>query len=396
MTGNTSLIGIDQIEGWAGYQYSSNTTLIFWVYNQAIYSWLITAMLLSQKKKRNVVFLWSNLILSSTFSFLGLLPYVIYKLVDGFSFENWKNEIKEIITIQNVLGGGCIGLLSVYFITSNANTAGIQLHTGDSSSVTTLLKLVIFLLFEIGAYVVILYKQEKENPLYWITLITLIVIPMFSIPDNYANDFCMRVSIPALFVLMILLLKNLDFYKNKIVFWGIFCIGAVTAVHEFNCNLTNITNYSNIILPKQRLFEASNYTVELENNRIAAILKDNNNLYDFYDVDIYNLKGYTDTEYEQTMQGSYQVMIFNQEMDIHITEEMENDIWFKIECVYDEQVEIKVNNGEWRTLEFKGNGVSEIIIKKDELEQGLNNVIYLRSSDGQEELVVKKISVKNI
>ena len=397
MTGNTTLIGTDQIEYWAGYQYSSNTTLVFWVYNQAIYSWLITTMLLSQKKKSNVVFLWGNLILSSTFSFLGLLPYVVYQLVKGFSFKNWKNEIKEIFTIQNVLGGGCIGLLSVYFITSNTNTAGIQLHSGGSSYVTTLLKLAIFLLFEIGAYVVILYKLEKKNPLFWITLISLVVIPIFSIPDNYANDFCMRVSVPALFVLMTLLLKNVDSYKNKIVFWGIFCIGAVTAVHEFNCNLTNITNYSNITLPKQRLFEASNYTVEYGNNRITTLLKDNKNQYDLNDVDLYNLKGYTDTEYVQTMHGAYQVMIINGEMDIHITEKIENDILFKTECETDTQVEIKINDGEWKKLDSTPQkGVSEIVIPIEELKQELDNVIYLRSSNMQEDLVVKRISIKNI
>ena len=144
------------------------------------------------------------------------------------------------------------------------------------------------------------------------------------------------------------------------------------------------------------MFEASNYTVDFENNRISAILKDNKNQYDFNDIDLYNLTGYTDTEYVQTMHDVYQVMIIDGEIDIHITEKIKNDILFAIECEDTAEIELKVNDGEWKKLEFASNGVSEIVIQLEELEQGVHNVIYLRSSQRTEEFVIKKISVKNI
>ena len=62
----------------------------------------------------------------------------------------------------------------------------------------------IFCFFMFGFYALLLFKENRKNYLYWITIAALSVYPRFSM--GLYNDFTMRTSIPALFVLMILIL----------------------------------------------------------------------------------------------------------------------------------------------------------------------------------------------
>ena len=64
-----------------------------------------------------------------------------------------------------------------------------------------------------GFYALLLFKENRKNYLYWITIAALSVYPRFSM--GLYNDFTMRTSIPALFVLMILILRFLGLQEER-------------------------------------------------------------------------------------------------------------------------------------------------------------------------------------
>ena len=76
---------------------------------------------------------------------------------------------------------------------------------------------ILFIAIEVLPVAVILWKTEKKNALFIASLIELTLIPLYKVTE--ANDFCMRSSMAARFVLCILLAGYLkDLYDaDKII-----------------------------------------------------------------------------------------------------------------------------------------------------------------------------------
>lgn len=60
LSGNLDpVLSFAHIEWWNAYQFSSFTTQLYWVYNQAIYAWVLTALIMIQKNNRHILCIWS-------------------------------------------------------------------------------------------------------------------------------------------------------------------------------------------------------------------------------------------------------------------------------------------------------------------------------------------------
>ena len=101
------------LEWWAiDFQFTSMTSQLFWVFNQALPAWVATIMILVQKDCKNILFILSLAMLSSTLPFVGLIPIIIYLYIKRVNVSRiyWK----EIFTFQNIVGvlvvGGCVFL----------------------------------------------------------------------------------------------------------------------------------------------------------------------------------------------------------------------------------------------------------------------------------------------
>jgi len=249
------------IEWWSGLQYSSNTTLLFWVFNQTITIWLAILLIMNLKNSRSLFFLYAMLLLHGPFPFLGMLPIVLWKAYQGYPLvlklnrskgqnleqapeqnpeqadepdqvqEEDPNQVQEedpgpdpvqdqnkglqsavlffkwfwggirrAFTFENVCGG--ITVLAVIYLYLSNNVSG-----GTSGINKLSANYYIFVVFEFGLYMLLLFFVHNKNPLYWICLASLFIVPFFRI--GLSQDFCMRVSIPALFVMQILIQQML-------------------------------------------------------------------------------------------------------------------------------------------------------------------------------------------
>lgn len=252
-----TLSNSQHLEWWVEpYQYSSMTTQLFWVFNQAVPAWLCTIFAYMQKNNRSLIFILACCMLPGTFPFVGLLVLVIYWVltrdyhfkVEGFSREKGKKYIrtliKDTVTIQNVLGGGIIGIFTFLYLNANLSSSlFMQKSVFGASYDNHLSKYLIFVLLEVGVYFMVLYKYHKKNGLYYILLISLVVIPPFKV--GAAGDFCMRASIPALFLLMLLVIDTLEESRQRkdaaVLIWlvVILSIGGITPLHEITRTFQN-------------------------------------------------------------------------------------------------------------------------------------------------------------
>lgn len=255
------------IEWWSNpYQYSSMTTQLFWVFNQAIPAWLCTMLAYVQKNNRNLVFILACSMLSSTFPFIGLLFIILFlcfsreytdekKISSPKIRTKLKNHIacllRDTCTIQNVLGGGIIGITSFLYLNTNLSGSRFMAeNTKGPQFESSLAKLVIFLILEIGIYSVLLYKYHQNNKLYYFIVVCLGIIPLIRV--GYSNDFCMRASIPALFILMVWVIETIYESWNKKeygIFVGVIIavlIGSVTPICEFKRTFTETFERLNV------------------------------------------------------------------------------------------------------------------------------------------------------
>ncbi len=200
------------------YQYSSNNILLQWVYNQTIVPWIITALLMENKKIRNFAF-WGLLVLPyAPLPFIGFFLYFLglacIFIVKKIRMKKYSEVIREIFSVQNLIA--IVALFPIFFFFFKANSFGAKISRYVPSEAYDLKRIVLLILFyflEFGIYMLIIYKENKKNSLYWITLFSLIIIPFFKVGNGV--DLCMRASIPGLFVLMILLMKYISYVSQS-------------------------------------------------------------------------------------------------------------------------------------------------------------------------------------
>ena len=223
------------LEYWSAFfQYSSNTTQLFWVFNQAIPAWVATTLIVVGKNRKNILFILGSIMLASTFPFVGLIPFSLYFLFRKLKIQNFK----EIFSLQNIVGVCVCGGITFLYLIGNISAGKVNTFENDTDTSIRMIMYVLFCIIEFGFYMMILWRNNKKNKFYYLLLIVLVACPLIRVGD--AQDFCMRVSIPALFILMILCIEELPkLYKekNKTLFVClVICLslGACTPMQEIN------------------------------------------------------------------------------------------------------------------------------------------------------------------
>lgn len=257
-----ALWGTQQLEWWAGsvFQYSSFTTQLFNVFNQAIPAWIITLIVLQLKERKSLFFYYSLLLLYAPLPFLGLLPFVLYQFFhmrkNKLPFVDAKEStlrktIKAIwesnrdwLTFQNLAGGGVIMLISIAFLFQNVghHPSGF-IWQFQPNFAALIFIFFVFCLLEFLLLGLLLNFSNAPRDLLWLSILSLLVIPLFKY--GLWNDFAMRVSIPALLVLFLLSISALQRKANafsilELLIILILLVGAITPFHEIHRSIEQV------------------------------------------------------------------------------------------------------------------------------------------------------------
>ncbi|KXK13150.1 MAG: hypothetical protein UZ14_CFX002001889 [Chloroflexi bacterium OLB14] len=244
---------ITHLEIWAGnLQYSSFTTQLFWVFNQAIPAWLCIVIIMESNsllfERRELapslqIFTWSLCFFFAPLASIGLIPYVAIEIL-----KNLKSIFKN-INYPILLSSITIVLLSTFYFSSN--TAAQE----RSLQAIPFKEFIFFFLLEGGILWLLLAPIKFRDPRWIITGILLIIIPFIQIGSG--RDFAMRASIAPLFYLMILTAETI-FQNNisrllRITLYALLFIGALTPLYEINRSLYRTYEYYFILDESQRL-----------------------------------------------------------------------------------------------------------------------------------------------
>lgn len=198
------------LEFWSGFQYSSITTCLCWVYNQALIPWICILLLLHEKRISNFVFIGMACLFCGPFPFIGYLVYAVtlgFKhLIEMLKTKNGKQFMSEVFSISNICAALLIFPFIGLYLTSNTLMSEKDMAssfayflTWDSSYY---ILYAIFVLFEFGIFAILIAKPNKKNILFYVTVLQLLVYPFIDVGIH--SDLTMRASIPAIFVLYIM------------------------------------------------------------------------------------------------------------------------------------------------------------------------------------------------
>ncbi len=199
------------------YQFSSITTCVYWVFNQAVIPWLTVSCVLFEDSPENYLFWGMACLLCGPFPFVGLVILMLVKagvfLWGEIKVRAWREAARAFFTPANlILLCAVFPVLALYYLSNNAVAAGMTSSAGavrqDMGALAALLEnirkyLVKFIqvyVLDVGVYLFLLRGKKRRDPLFYAIALSLFILPYFRIGTSL--DFAARSTIPGVFVLM--------------------------------------------------------------------------------------------------------------------------------------------------------------------------------------------------
>ena len=202
----TQYDGFMAIEHWLpAFAYMSNFTQLSNVFNQCVPVWVLMVMLMLSSNVRSTGFIGSLSLAYSPWTSIGMIPIAL-----ALAFRKQLQPEKKgrvIIQLLNPVSiAACIVMLGTYgpyymVGTSASDESGLA-WTFCKNFGEFILFWILLMIIEVVPFVIVLWKKQKKEPLFIASFITLAVIPVYKI--SYFNDFSMRASLPALFVISVM------------------------------------------------------------------------------------------------------------------------------------------------------------------------------------------------
>lgn len=238
----SSLVHGGHIEWWAKrYQFSSNTTLLHWVPQHAIPSWIGGLLVIHIVRSRQNLFLLPVIavfaMLWSPFAAVGIVVIALLLLIGtGLASEFLNNLRKFPLLVISLL---VIGIPVLVFLQSGTSDIPKSLLLSQGSFTHNIKILIEFIPLEFGMVAgltgILLRHKIRENLIVslGLILVLMIVVGMY-------NDFAMRVS-PALLVVILVNACDALFTAPKrglhqlvhIALAGVLAVGTITPLFEF-------------------------------------------------------------------------------------------------------------------------------------------------------------------
>ena len=235
----------EHLEWWAYmFQYSSQTTQLFWVPNHALPGWIAIAWLVGQDPRRipvgaAILFvaftpLWSPL------TAIGLAPIVGGTLVRRLLVEPPRTSMRQLLDPRVLIPVlATLALVCPYLVAGTGSIVSEPTWHMPWVGEDFVPRYVEFVLLEFGGFVFLLLRRRPRDLLVWIAAGILMALPFWRY--GVYNDLAMRASIPPLTLLAIRLGEWLATPStpsmpperaSRAVAIALLCIGVVTPFME--------------------------------------------------------------------------------------------------------------------------------------------------------------------
>lgn len=202
-------------------QYSNHFVLLRWVFPQILVIWLCLLLFYEHKDMMQ-----HYVVLLMPCAFFGILPfagillfaagYAFWLLIQERSMGKW---MRQVFSLQNCLAFLTFGIVMILYYYGNVlseKPAVIGFRRVEYKGKGSLY--IVFVVFMVLIYCGCILKKNRRNVCFYIAMLSLVIIPIFRM--GRFNDWVMRCSIPALFILFILIIEFYNDHLTGEVFCG--------------------------------------------------------------------------------------------------------------------------------------------------------------------------------
>jgi len=240
---------ITHLEWWQSFQFSSFTTQLFWVFNQSLPVWICAGLILNLQENRSTFLVWSLCFFYAPIPALGLAVLVIGRFLNGFIFptdsmtsprERWISQLRDWLSLENLLGGGLITILCYLFYRSNAAVSTTRLV---SITPVFIFQIVLFSLLEWTLIWLCASRFRKQDITWYLMAPTLLISLLFTVSDVYIIS--RRAPIAMLFLLLVWSGEIIFHERSKISIALILmlAVGALTPLFEIDRSIYRTVSY---------------------------------------------------------------------------------------------------------------------------------------------------------
>lgn len=186
-------------------EYASVAVQIYHLFNQSIAIWIMCTLFLYQKNSSNFAFLGLSVVFYSPYAIIGILPYMFVKLILDIK-NNKLIELKNIFSVENILSSISIfPILFLYLSSSDTTNDSFQILITKHNYI----RLFINYMFAFGLFAIILYKNNKTNYIFYVSIFVFIFVSMIRYSQDHNFS---RTNLTSIFFLAVLIIEY--FYKN--------------------------------------------------------------------------------------------------------------------------------------------------------------------------------------
>ncbi len=203
---------------WAGWcQFSSNSTCLYWVFNQTIAPWVAILLLARGVRLADIAFVLALVLICAPIPSMGVGFFVAVLVVRGLielvKSDKWHDVVSGVFSSQNIIGVFVIVPIVFLYLSANPRSAGFSFAWVGMALDFFVCRTVLFLACEVGLYFLLTYKWFGKNIWWRTSLVLLCVCSLVEIDGG--PEFCMRASIPAMMLLSIMCFCSYIKYKSS-------------------------------------------------------------------------------------------------------------------------------------------------------------------------------------
>lgn len=214
---NLLLCGDIHIEWWAGsaseaFQFSSFTTQLYWVFNQAVPAWIATTLVLVTDDVRNDILIGILAAFLCPLPTMGLVLIGLAKLIGAVRRKGIREACDGLASPQNLISVPLLVPIGFFLGASQRATASepgtplFRFWIGGGAP-NDLSRLVAFAILEYGLYLLFTFRTDGRSEYWWAVTLGLPIANVVRL--GASGDLEMRASIPALLVLALMVCRIL-------------------------------------------------------------------------------------------------------------------------------------------------------------------------------------------
>lgn len=198
-----------------GFAYAHHGALLHWVFHQTVVPWIAVLLMADGFPVRGLILLVVLVLLCGPLSALGLAvlaAFLLLKMICAGRALHARLAF-GLFSVENIVAVLLVFPVVAAYLSANPQSGRLAFAWAGGSFGRFMVKYVVFVACEVGLYLVVTGSRFRRNVWWWWTLAILLACPLVLIGEGL--DFSMRVSIPAVLVLLMLMLRAMfEFWRG--------------------------------------------------------------------------------------------------------------------------------------------------------------------------------------